>query len=221
MAIPGTDHCWNVLGIRGDGSCSRLPGHIHCRNCPEYSDAGRKLLDRPTPAGYLGEWERLLSEKKQAAGSNFVSAVVFRLGAEWLAIPVGIVREVTATLTVHSLPHRSSEHLLGITNVRGGLQLCVSLGALLGIEQDKGLPRSGRDAIPRFVVMERERERWVFRADEVHGAHRFGQGERRKPPVTISQTGTTFTKDMFLWDGRTVGLLDDELLFYALKRCLQ
>ncbi len=216
-----TERCWNVRGIRGDQSCPRLGANIHCRNCPDFSDAGRTLLDRPVPADYLREWNDVLSAKKEPAESTYTSVLIFRLGGEWLSIPVGVVREITPALVVHSLPHRTSGQLLGVSNVRGELHLCVSLDALLGIEPEADTRPAGRDAIPRFVVMERERERWVFPAAEIHGTHRFGESERRQAPATVAKAGTSFTKTMFAWEGKTVGLLDDELLFYALRRCLQ
>lgn len=33
------DDCWNRIGVRGDGSCPRLAGYIHCRNCPVHDAA--------------------------------------------------------------------------------------------------------------------------------------------------------------------------------------
>ncbi len=40
------DDCWNRIGVRGDGSCPRLAGYIHCRNCPVHDAAAARVLDR-------------------------------------------------------------------------------------------------------------------------------------------------------------------------------
>ncbi|WYX25703.1 hypothetical protein WJ969_08370 [Achromobacter xylosoxidans] len=43
------DDCWNRIGIRGDKRCERLAGYVHCRNCPVYADAAKRILDRLPP----------------------------------------------------------------------------------------------------------------------------------------------------------------------------
>ena len=48
--------CYKTTGVFGDGTCSRLPGLIHCRNCAEYARAGRQLFDRPLAPGELEQW---------------------------------------------------------------------------------------------------------------------------------------------------------------------
>ena len=44
------DDCWNRIGVRGDGSCPRLAGYIHCRNCPVHDAAAARVLDREQSA---------------------------------------------------------------------------------------------------------------------------------------------------------------------------
>ena len=45
--------CWNEIGVHGDGSCRELQKFILCRNCPVYSSAVVRLLDRPEQARAL------------------------------------------------------------------------------------------------------------------------------------------------------------------------
>ena len=46
------------------------------------------------------------------------SVVIFRVGDEWLALPTGVLGEVTAPAPVHSLPHRRHAALIGVAAVR-------------------------------------------------------------------------------------------------------
>ena len=58
--------------------------------------AGRRFLDAPSPAGYLDEWTARLAAPNDERGRGRSSSVlVFRLGDEWLALPVGVLVEVT------------------------------------------------------------------------------------------------------------------------------
>src|SRR2546423_6970639 len=80
--------CWLEIGLYGDGSCPELQKHIHCRNCPVYSSAGVRLLDRPLPEGYRGEWTaHFAREKQKQIPPARTSAVIFRVHSEWLALP--------------------------------------------------------------------------------------------------------------------------------------
>lgn len=61
------NHCWNTVGVWSHvtDKCEKLSEHIHCRNCPVFSDEGRRVLDRAAPVGYLKEWRKSLSADKQ------------------------------------------------------------------------------------------------------------------------------------------------------------
>ncbi len=78
--------CWNEIGVAGDRSCLELKTYTHCRNCPVYSRAGRQLLQRQAPAGYLNEWTNLLTHHQEEQPLNTISVGIFRLGGEWLAL---------------------------------------------------------------------------------------------------------------------------------------
>ena len=86
--------CWNKIGVRGDGSCPELTRHVHCRNCPVYSAGAVAVLDRPAPNDYLAERTRHFAKPEQAKEAEIHSVVIFRIGAEWLALPTAVVSEV-------------------------------------------------------------------------------------------------------------------------------
>src|SRR5436853_1228295 len=80
--------CWLEIGVYGKGSCVELKKHIHCRNCPVYSSAGVRLLDRPLPEGYRWDWTlHFAQEKQKGLPPARTSVVIFRIDSEWLALP--------------------------------------------------------------------------------------------------------------------------------------
>src|SRR5262245_38897595 len=208
---PPADDCWNRIGVRGDRSCPELQALVHCHNCPVFAAAGRRFLDAPSPPGYLDEWrERLAAPPEEAAG-DLVSALVFRVGEEWLALPIAVVVEVTGLRPLHRVPFRAGL-LAGLVNIRGELHLCVRLDQLLGLASADGAP-----ARRRLVVVRREAAGWVFPVDEVDRVHRFPTSDLTDVPATVGRAVARFSRGVFPWQGRAVGYLDDGRLFEALR----
>ena len=213
--------CWNKIGVHGDGSCPELERYVHCRNCPVYSASATKLLDAELPAGHLEEWTGHFSRAQQVEEAGTQSVVIFRIGAEWLALPTAVFKEVATLRPVHSLPHRRGSLVLGLANVRGALLVCVSLGDVLGLEKAPEVKKEkGRTLHRRLLVISREGSRLVFPVDEVHGIHRCQPRELKAVPATVAKATATYTKSMLAWHDKTVGCLDDQLLFYTLNRSL-
>ena len=206
--LPVINDCWNRIGVRGDRSCPELPRVGHCHNCPVFSAAGRGFLDAPSPDGYREEWTRRLASPIESDASDLLSVLLFRLGEEWLALPVEVLVEVTAPRPLHRVPHRSGL-LAGIVNIRGELQLQVKIHALLGI------PTS--EAPPFLLVVRRESERWVFPADEIDQVRRIPTTELKYPPATLKRASAALTRGVFATENHTVGLLDDARVWAALR----
>ena len=82
----------------------------------------------------------------------------------------------------------------------------------------KGAPEKEKK---RLMVAAKDGEQWVFPVNEIYGIHHFNPGLLQNVPVTIAKSKSTFTEGIFKWDEKHVALLDDELLFYTLKRSLQ
>ena len=221
MSEARLNDCWNKIGVHGDGSCPELERHVHCRNCPVYSAAAATLLDSAPPAGHLERWTDYFSQPKPAAAAEAGSVVIFRVGAEWLALATAVFREVATLRTIHSLPHRRGGALLGLVNVGGALLVCVSLSHALGL----GPPAAGAGEKkglihPRLLVVSREGGRIVFPVDEVHGVHRYRAQDMTETPATVAKAATACTRAVLAWRDRAVGCLDDELLFARLNRSL-
>ncbi len=215
------DDCWNRKGVHGDASCPELELRSHCRNCPTYSAAAARFLDRDLPPGYLEDWTRHFAAPAAIEAPGAQSAFVFRIGADWLALPAGVADEVAEPRAVHSVPHRSGI-VLGLVNVRGELLVCVSLARLLGIAHDvqrHGPSRQGRHGDrSRLLVLRSDGRRVVCPVDEAHGGFRHAQQDLSPPPATIA--GAAYTRAVLRWGNRTAGYLDDGLIAQALERGL-
>lgn len=222
MTAPAKDNdCWNTIGTAGDGSCPRLDTFVHCRNCSVYSEKGRSLLDRPSPDDYLEEWESVLARSKDDESNETISVLIFRLGREWAAVRSAFTQEVVPKRGIHSIPHRTSSVLLGLANIRGELLLCVSLAEILHLgEEEAQKQKSGGAIFGRMVVVAHSGERWVFPVDEVDRIHRVPVSKLEAAPVTISKAASACSKGIFMVGTRRIALLDENLLFDALRRSL-
>jgi chemotaxis-related protein WspD len=213
--------CWNTIGVRGDRSCPELTQYTHCRNCPVYAATAVKLLDvEPTP-DYITSWTWHFATPHTVNERDTQSVVIFRIGTEWLALATSAVTEVAGVRPVHALPHHRGGAVEGLASVHGELLIVVSLARILGLESSGEPGQSGRRAAQqRFLVVRRDEARVVFRADEVHGIQRFHPRELKPVPSTVARSTATYSKDLLPWNGHSVGVLDDQLLFYTLKRTL-
>ena len=217
---PDIQDCWNKIGTAGDGSCTELETVVHCRNCAVFSEASNRLLERLPSAEYQRELTEHFAEPKVEKPLGKLPLIVFRIGAEWLALPAPVLQQVSEFRFIHSLPHRRQSVVLGLANVRGELLVCVSIGRLLGLEQDVHKGKTGT-ARSRLLVINRDGSRLAFPVDEVGGIERFQQDELRQVPATVAKSAATFARGVLSWRGKSVGCLDEELLFTALNRNLE
>lgn len=209
-------NCWKSIGVAGgDKSCPALRDHAHCRNCPTYAAAATTLLDRAVSDETAGASSSHYAAAVKAERPKDRSALLFRLGDEWFALPTRVVDEVVEPRPIHVLPHRRSPVVLGIANVRGELLVSLSLGRLLGMKgDDSATPSRTR----RFMVLRSSVGRLLVAVDEVQIAHRYHDGEILPPPATLSRSETSFTQGLLALDGRMIGVIDEARLMDALDR---
>ena len=208
-------HCWNTIGVRGDGSCSELTRHLHCHNCPVFSSAAQSLLDRDAPADYVESSTGHFAQPRAAVQRSSQSILIFRIGPEWLALPTSVVSEVAHVRKVHSLPHRRT-HIEGVANVHGELLVCVSLGRMLGIaDADHASPTPAQSCL---LVVQHEGVRAVCAVDQVHGIHHLQTRQLQDVPATVGKSASTYTKKVLPWQEHSVGILNEQVLFIAMKR---
>jgi chemotaxis-related protein WspD len=224
------DDCWNRIGIRGDGSCPRLRGYVHCRNCPVHEDAAATLLDhtlsdtdfeRSHEDGVERPWEQGITAAPATGDTPGVeSLLVFRIGDECLALPTKVFDQVTEMRRIHSLPHRRNPAMLGVVNIRGALVICASLVALLRLEAGAAPGHTGRAEYRRLLVVRAREQLAAFPVDAVDGVWRFARATYESVPTTVACAAQPHTRAVVRWRGRTIGLLDSGLLFETLDRSL-
>jgi chemotaxis-related protein WspD len=197
-----------------------------------------ELLSHPLPGDYAADWTEHVSRPVEKVDRDTASAVIFRVGTEWLALPAASIQEISNLKPVHRVPHRTSGVLLGVANVRGELLICVSLARVFGVEADgETAPASAAAAaaaaraaantpdhdkvhVPRkrLLVIRRKDLRAACPVDYVHGVHRYAPAALSAVPATVAKAGTRYSHALLSWRNQTVGILDEELLFSALKR---
>lgn len=227
QCLPGDGDCWNQIGVSGDRSCPELVALVHCRNCPVFAAAARSFFHRPAPEGYLAEWSHWLAgsdgakagesdkevgrEAAPARGAE-LSVLIFRLGAEYLALRTHALAEVTNIRPVHYVPHRSNQILTGLVNLRGQVELCVSLHGLLDADASHTPARL-------IVLYDRDRrETWAFPVDEAFGVERIARSQWHAVPSTLVNPAVGFSQAVLAWNGQSVGLLNEQRIFAALRR---
>jgi chemotaxis-related protein WspD len=219
--LPRFNDCWNRIGIRGDASCPELQRHVHCRNCPTYTAAAAILLDRALPDGEAVIWRSESASAERLPMGDMESILIFRIGGEWLGLQSALIKEIAEERKVHSLPHHRNDAVLGIVNIRGALVLCLSLARLLKVEVDTGEQQvRNRNLFKPMLVTNHGEHVIVFPVDEVDGVHRFSRPALAAVPSTVGRTAAVYTKGLLPWRDRTVGVLDGDLLFYALNRSI-
>jgi len=214
------DDCWNRIGVSGDASCPELEKHVHCRNCPVYSQAAIAQLNVEIPAGYLERWTEHIAQTRAAPEDESSSCLVFRIGAEWLALPVAQVKEIAITRTIQPLPHRRDGVVLGLTSVRGELLTSISLEHLIGLEPvvERAAARHAWSA--RLIVVEHQGARTVFPVDEVHGIVRFQAGDLTAVPATVAKASASHIRALLPWQDQAIGVIDEWLLLRSVDRSL-
>jgi len=216
------DDCWNRIGVRGDGSCPELRRYVHCYNCPVFSAGAAQMLDADAPGSYFADRTAHFAESAPADESATRSVVIFRVASEWLALSTSVVVEVATLQAIHSLPHRPNGVVLGLASVRGELVVCVSLGRVVGADAIGAVKAApGATAFRRMLVLRRDALRVACPVDAVHGIHRFRPSELTDVPSTVAKATVTYSTAVLPWQGHSVGTLDDELLFYTLRRSLE
>ena len=83
-----------------------------------------------------------------------------------------------------------------------------------------GAERGPAATTQRLLVVSYQGQTLVFPVDEVLGVQRYTETELQAVPSTVAQSHTTYTQAMIISKDKKIGLLDCNLLFYALNRSL-
>lgn len=212
------DDCWNRVGTWSEegATCERLKEVRHCLNCDVYAAAGRALLDRAPPPGYLEDWKTFLAQPTVRSTGVMQSLVIFRLDRDWLALPTSLFENIVEPRRVHSLPHNRNTAVLGLVSVRGELVMCVSLGHVISAKPADGARRIA-GAFPRDVVIESDEYRWAFPVAEVHGVVRVSREQCGDASSYEGGLRTEYLSGILPWRNTHVACLNETALLDSLK----
>ena len=171
------------------------------------------MRDRDVPAEYRQHWTEHVAKKPDPVARGGESVVLFRIGIEWMALPTSLFQGIAEESLMHSLPHQRDSMVLGVTNVRGDLIVCISLGVLLG-------NTLGTPAKSRFILIGTARGALAFPVDEVHGTFRYNSSDLLEVPSTLASARTRYTTGLLAWENRSVARLDEGLILAAIDRAL-
>jgi chemotaxis signal transduction protein len=210
---PAFDACWRRIGVRGDRSCERLAQHVHCHNCERHSEAAMLLLDlHGLDLAAFGSEPPL--DAPQAGGAT-LSALVFRLGQDWLALPTTLLQEVSVLVPVHGIPYPRSRSLRGLCNVRGTLVPCLALDLLLGLA-----PEATPQDRPRMLILDAPGGALVVQVHAVDGVHALPRALLQEARHASGLAASQLAAAVLQWQQRSVTLLDAERLTQAMLRSL-
>lgn len=211
--------CWSQIGsLSNNRSCKILLKCDHCRNCPTYSTSSKRLLDRPLTDEYRAELTKAYEQAPHHAIKPAMSTFIFRAGEEWFGIRSTLIQEVVDMRPIHTIPHKSTRVFRGLVNIRGRLELCVSLGGVLRVEPSK--KKYSYSSPERLIVATKAGQCVVFPVSQVHGPHLYEPNDIQPLPVTVSGSKAVYTEGILSLPDKDVGILDDTLLFRNLARNL-
>ncbi|WP_337841826.1 chemotaxis protein CheW [Rheinheimera sp.] len=209
------DPCWKTIGIQGDRSCDKLRRHTHCRNCEVFADAAARLRDQFQPLSWFDASEAEAPEVNQQH-PDATQHLLFRLGAQWFALPSRVLDFIISPVQVRKVPNRHSATLLGVCNVRGQLLPWVSLHKLLKIDE------TGTDAAKaRLLVLNHSSGHLVSQADEILGIHKLEPGFWLTKPNSSDQLLSQLTLGLGRYQQLDLTLLDAQALMQAMLEELQ
>jgi chemotaxis-related protein WspD len=215
------DDCWNRIGVVGDQSCEKLEQYVHCRNCDVYADAAQRNLRRVVGDDYKKDWAAHFRQAATDTQTLDASCLVFRIGREWLSLPTRLFVSVAPQAKPHRLPHRAGVALTGIVNVGGTLYPCMSLAALLGIDDSEGEAATHRHTFARVLLIQWEGQAYALPVADLHGMLRYASATVRAPAATINKGLSRFLSGVISHQDMHIGVLDATLIGYQLARTLR
>lgn len=183
------------------------------------SSSAITLLDRALPDVIRREWTERVAAPLHRRERGTESVVLFRIGAEWLALSTALVYAIAPVHAMHTIPRRRDSAALGIVNIAGALIVCVSLGTILGVAP-RADEAGGESGAARMIIVSAIGGKLAFRVDEMHGVHRFGLDELRPLPATLGNAVLHHTLAILPWRGQSAARLDDALVLHSMALAL-
>jgi chemotaxis-related protein WspD len=202
--------CWNTIGVWSSASekCEMLSRVVHCRNCDVFSRAGREVLERIPPGGYVTQWRNEIAKQLEKSDTGLSAIMMFRLGNEWFAISIKHLEEVAELRSIHRIPHNVNTNIIGVVNIGGEVDVCYSMGSILGVE--KGEKQDG--AYQRLIVTNYGNNRFIFPVSEVRGMTRYSVADIQSAPSTLGDGKSSLIYGVIKDNDKQVTILNIEKL---------
>ncbi|WCE10023.1 chemotaxis protein CheW [Pseudomonas sp. JBR1] len=162
------------------------------------------------------DWAERYAQPPDDRQARSASALVFRLGAEWLGLPGSCLVTASEPTVAHRIPHRRSPLLRGIVPVRGQLHPCIALDLLLAVA-----PAGQTGGFPRLLLLRVGRRDWAVQVDEVLGLQRYAPSDVQLPPATLGGELLSYLGGVYREGPHQVGLIDLARLERALEEALR
>lgn len=176
----------------------------------------RTLFDRAMPASVLAENTRRLSHALEGDPGDLVGILLVRVSDTRIGLLSARISHVDLVPRIHGVPHRSSPLVRGICSVRGRIRPCGDLHELL---QCGAAPRRVSGEM-RIVMVGDDTSDIGFVVDEVLGVTRCEREEITSIPSTASPAIRSCAREMIVFNGESMPLLDADLVTAAIEEVL-
>lgn len=185
----------------------------------DQNDVRESLFDSKPSKEYLDQWKTLLKKERiDTTGLKLTSMLIFRIYDEWLAIDTEWVKEIVEKKPIHSIPHKKGPILIGTVSIRGQLKLVIALHKILELEELTEVSTANDHQYERMIVLRQDAYQWVILAHEVLGIVSVNTEKMENVPVTVSKSKANYLKGLVRIKNRNVGVLEEELVFFSLRR---
>lgn len=136
-----------------------------------------------------------------------IGLLKFRLGQEWYAVPIAMVREIHNEYTVTRIP-RVPEYILGVINVRGEIVSVTDLAALLRVPSRTMLDIDGQ--LPSAIVVADEACVSALVVDEIGDIIDVPRDALEPSLSTLDKAQAEFMSGSVFVDGLLIGVVNIE-----------
>ena len=171
-----------------------------------------KLLDRESSLEDLESYKEKIRKAPKKEKKSKLVFFLFRLEQEWFALSASCIKAVNPTTQTHSLPHKSNEILLGITNVEGIFIPEIDLKNLLKIDLKTGSSVNKHLSI----LIQSNSQTFIFKTDEIQGIISIDEKQIEALPSNVALNKNIYTTGIFSLVEKKVNILSEELIFKRL-----
>ena len=140
---------------------------------------------------------------KPRKGVKDAGFVTFRLGKQWLGVPIIMIQEVFSGLDVTPVPLSPTE-VQGFLNLRGQIVTAIDLRAVMG------LPDREEDSSFMNVVVQREDELFSLIVDEVGDVVEVDESRVEPTPKTVDPVWQQHSRGVIRLDEGLLVVLEVE-----------